>query len=241
MDSMAQPGSTPIRVAFFGGSFDPPHLGHLAVARAACAALQLDRVLFAPVGSQPLKRNGSEAPFQDRVAMTQLAIAGDPAFAVSLLDAPTPAGQPNYTLDTLLRLQAEIPGAKLFCLMGADSFNNLRHWRGAAEIPFAASLVVASRPGQSLDSLAASIPAGLAFDRGPGSEFGVEPGIELESHTLRNAAGQTADLYILPGLDIPISATQIRAQLKSGLADPSSHGPLPAPVAQYIRDHALYH
>src|SRR4051794_33636357 len=64
------------RVAFFGGSFDPPHLGHLAVARAARAALQLDRVLFAPVGAQPLKPQGSTAPFPDRVAMTELAIGG---------------------------------------------------------------------------------------------------------------------------------------------------------------------
>src|SRR5271166_970908 len=110
------------RVAFFGGSFDPPHLGHLAVARAAQRALSLDTVLFAPVGAQPLKPEGSTASFEDRLAMTRLATAGEPGFAVSLLDAPKPAGASNYTIDTLCQAHAELPaGGILFCLVGADS------------------------------------------------------------------------------------------------------------------------
>src|SRR5579862_2473647 len=140
-------GSGCTRVAFFGGSFDPPHLGHLAVARAARELLQLDRVLFAPVGAQPLKPLGSTADFSDRVAMTGLAIAGERGFEVSLIDAPRADGQPNYTLETLSTLRAGLPqGGCLFCLMGADSFTSLRHWHGGAEIPFTASLIVASRP-----------------------------------------------------------------------------------------------
>src|ERR1700690_3910097 len=99
------------RVAFFGGSFDPPHLGHLAVARAARDAFHLDKVLFAPVGAQPLKPEGSAASFDDRVAMTRLAIAGEPGFTVSLLDAPKSSGAgdslPNYTIDTLNALHTE--------------------------------------------------------------------------------------------------------------------------------------
>src|SRR5271165_2530660 len=151
---MAQVPGSPRRVAFFGGSFDPPHLGHLAVARVARSALRLDTVLFAPVGMQPLKPRGSTAPFEDRVAMTGLAIAGEPRFALTRIDAPNGAGLPNYTLETLEQLHAELPDAELFCLMGADSFVSLKRWHGAAEVPFAASLIVASRPGQSLDDLA---------------------------------------------------------------------------------------
>ena len=86
---VAQSGS---RVAFFGGSFDPPHLGHLAVARAARDAFRLDRVLFAPVGAQPLKPEGSTAGFADGVAMTRLAIAASAVLLVSLADAPKPSG-----------------------------------------------------------------------------------------------------------------------------------------------------
>src|ERR1700728_4305611 len=93
------------RVAFFGGSFDPPHIGHVAVARAARQALHLDRVLFAPVGLQPLKPTGPSASFEDRVAMTRLAIAGQPGFELSLADAPKAAGAaPNFTIDTLTTL-----------------------------------------------------------------------------------------------------------------------------------------
>src|ERR1700721_902658 len=151
------------RIAFFGGSFDPPHLGHLAVARAAQEALHLDHVLFAPVGSQPLKPRGATAPFKDRLEMTRLAIADDPEFEISLLDAPHADGAPNYTLDTMHSLPAHLPGAETFLLLGADSFALLRNWRGAAEIPFRASLVVASRPGQNIGNLAAFLPPGLSL------------------------------------------------------------------------------
>ena len=142
------------RVAFFGGSFDPPHLGHLAVARAARAALGLDTVLFAPVGAQPLKPQGSTAGFADRLAMTRLAIAGEPGFAVSLADAPKSSGAPNYTLETLLGLRAELPaGQRSLLPHGRRLLSSLRRWHRAAEIPFAAPLIVASRPGQRLDEL----------------------------------------------------------------------------------------
>ena len=125
------------RIAFFGGSFDPPHLGHIAVARAAREALGLDCVLFAPVGTQPLKPAGPTAGFGDRVAMTRLAIEGEAGFALSLVDAPRPKGMPNYTLDTLERLREELPArSALYCLMGADSLAGLRKWHRGAEIPF---------------------------------------------------------------------------------------------------------
>ncbi len=147
------------RVAFFGGSFDPPHLGHLGVARAAQAALGLDSVLFAPVGTQPLKPQGTEAGFDDRLAMTRLAIASEPGFVLSLADAPQPSGAPNYTLETLLALRDQLPPQNtLFCLMGTDSFAGFSRWHRAAEIPFVAPLIVASRPGQPLRNLDSALP-----------------------------------------------------------------------------------
>ena len=97
-EPMVGPTDERRRIAFFGGSFDPPHLGHIGVARAAQVALHLDTVLFAPVGIQPLKPAGSTASFEDRVAMTELAIKGQPQFAISFADAPDPNGRPNYTI-----------------------------------------------------------------------------------------------------------------------------------------------
>jgi nicotinate-nucleotide adenylyltransferase len=236
------------RIAFFGGSFDPPHRGHLAVARAARDAVRLDQVLFAPVGAQPLKPLGSTAGFPDRLAMTRLAIADEPSFAISLADAPasgapsnTPDHTPNYTMDTLLRLRDELPpGDNLFCLMGADSFLGLRRWHRGAEIPFAAPLIVASRPGQSLGDLAAVLPDGLSIDA-ESTYAAPQADTEVRYYTLHNAAGITTLFYLLPDLHVEISASEIRRQVHAARGRlPAGHELLPDPVAEYIASHSLY-
>jgi nicotinate-nucleotide adenylyltransferase len=252
MDLQAGSGS---RVAFFGGTFDPPHLGHLGVARAARAALGLDSVLFAPVGTQPLKPHGTVAGFEDRLAMTRLAIAAEPGFALSLADAPKSLGVPNYTLETLLALRAQLPPeSALFCLMGADSFAAFRRWHRAAEIPFVAPLIVASRPSESLGSqwlqqdLQSALPDGLTMEAVPAPDK-VESEITLRRYILRNPAGELAPFYLLPGLHIDISASQIRDQIRNqirNLAQPSAAlqmpelALLPPPVLEYIRARNLY-
>jgi nicotinate-nucleotide adenylyltransferase len=229
------------RVAFFGGSFDPPHLGHLAVARAAKSALGLDTVLFAPVGAQPLKPLGSTAAFADRVAMTRLAIASEAGFAVSLVDGPKPFGAPNYTLETLFRLRGELPGGgTLFFLMGADSFAGLRGWHRAAEIPFAARLIVASRPGQKLDDLMAALPGGLGIEA-MAVQREVKTGIEVRCYSVRNQTGESAPFFLLPGLEIEISASDIREQARGGAGGSEPGRALvPGSVSEYIRAHGLY-
>jgi len=251
---MELPPSAPLRVdlfggrvAFFGGSFDPPHQGHLAIARAARDALRLDSVVFAPVGAQPLKPLGSSAGFDDRVAMTRLAIAKDAGFSVSLVDAPRIPAAPNYTIDSLIQLRGLLPPASdLYCLIGADSFLSMSRWHRAAEIPFVAPLIVAARPGQSLDDLAAALPAGLRLDPGhldsDRPDFG--PGIPagaLERRFLRDDKGRTSPLYLLPSLHFDISASQIRAEIHAGPATAAeSSQVLPAAVLDYIRAHGLY-
>jgi len=242
---MDQPPRAGSRIAFFGGSFDPPHLGHLAVARAARAALGLDTVLFAPVGAQPLKPHGSTAGFPDRVAMTCLAIGDEPGFAISLADAPKPSGAPNFTLETLHSLRAQLsPEGALFCLMGTDSFFSLRSWHRAAEIPFAAPLIVASRPGQRLDDLRAALPEGLTMDSVPGAEQ-TRSEVAIRSCLLHNPAGETAPFYLLPGLNVEISATQLRDWICDHLRAASGYPLaglelLPKAVLDYIRSHNLY-
>ena len=226
-----------LRIAFFGGSFDPPHLGHLGVARAARAALGLDTVLFAPVGTQPLKPQGTVAGFEDRLAMTRLAIADEPGFALSLADAPQSSGTPNYTLETLLALRDLLPHENtLFCLMGADSFAGFSRWHRAAEIPFVAHLIVASRSGQLLDNLDSALPNGLTIEAVPAPDK-IESSIALRRFILRDPAGRQAPFYLLPGLHIDISASDIRDQIRNQ-AHPAL---LPPPVLEYIRARNLYH
>jgi nicotinate-nucleotide adenylyltransferase len=229
------------RIGFLGGSFDPPHMGHLAVARAACEALALDTVLFAPVGAQPLKPGGAAASFEDRAAMTRLAIAGEPGFELSLVDAPKSSGAPNYTLETLISLRAGLAaGGVLFCLMGADAFVGLKGWRGADKIPFVAPLVVASRPGLALEGLAAVLPSGLTLeDAGIGDAASSKAGLCI-SH-LRNSAGESAPFYLLPGLNVDVSASEIRREVQAVLGSrEAGAGLLPDAVASYIRSHGLY-
>jgi nicotinate-nucleotide adenylyltransferase len=250
---MSQPPSGD-RIVFFGGSFDPPHLGHLAVARAARAALGLDTVLFAPVGAQPLKPVGSTAGFEDRVAMTRLAIAGEPGFEISLADAPKPSGAPNYTLETLENLRKELPpGCTLYCLMGADSFVGLERWHRASEIPFVAPLIVASRPGQPLEDLKALLPPGLTMEPATASDMaGVNvdrSDVAVRCYSLLsktgNWAGQRTPFYLLPGLDVEISASRIREQARAQAQDAegshaAGHELLPDAVSDYMRSRGLY-
>ena len=242
---MSQALGSARRVAFFGGSFDPPHLGHVAVAQAARKALALDTVLFAPVGTQPLKPAGSTASFEDRVAMTRLAIGGEPGFEISLVDAPKPSGGANYTLDTLRSLRLELPeDCTLYCLMGADSLAGLRLWHGAAEIPFVAPLIVASRPGQPLDDLMALLPPELTIEQSTDANL-PESDVEVRAYSLVNPAGQRAAFYLLPGLNVEISASRIRelarASSETGeVSQAADHKLLADAVLVYIRSHGLY-
>jgi nicotinate-nucleotide adenylyltransferase len=242
-------------VAFFGGSFDPPHLGHLAVARAARAAFHLNVVLFAPVGMQPLKPEGPAASFEDRLEMTRLAIAGEQGFEVSQADAPKPHGAPlrvaghtsapNYTIETLAGLRTTLaPDSTLFCLMGADAFFGLRHWRRAAELPFVAPLIVASRPGQPLDDLKDALPSGLALEPVPAIDVN-DAGVKVRAFELLNQAGNRTPFYVLPGLDVEISASEIRkgigAQIQASHGGSTSEpGLVPPAVRDYIARHGLY-
>jgi nicotinate-nucleotide adenylyltransferase len=207
--------------------------------------LGLDAVLFAPVGSQPLKPQGSTASFEDRLAMTRLAVASEAGFEISLADEPKPSGTPNFTVDTLAKLRAELgPDGSLFCLMGADSFFGLRRWHRSSEIPFIASLIVASRPGQKpehwISGLREALPLGLSIE--PGAPGGAPFGdVEMRRYRVRGTNGESGQLYLLPGLYVDISASQIREQVQAG--DSSStdgRALLPRAVFDYIRTHGLY-
>jgi nicotinate-nucleotide adenylyltransferase len=174
------------------------------------------------------------------VAMTELAIKGLPQFAISLADAPDPNGTPNYTIDTLLRLRQKFASATLFALMGADSLLGLRRWYRGAEIPFVAPLIVASRPGQRLEDLAAILPDGLTIAKdAPRAEDAAE--VQLRVFTLRDAAGASTPFYLLPDLEIEISASDIRCQVSAALDRLcAGHELLPDAVCEYIAKHGLY-
>jgi nicotinate-nucleotide adenylyltransferase len=236
-----------MRLAFFGGSFDPPHLGHIAVAEAAAERCALDVVLMAPVGQQPLKRDTKPSSFADRMAMVRLACEGHPRLETSDVDGPGAARgrlngaeahsssyKPNYTYDTLLRLRAQLgEGDQLFCLLGADSFGALRQWHRAPELLFLCDFIVAGRPGFALNRLSEVLPPGVTSEELHAGERTVE-------WVLRNSASKaTSTLWLLPDLDYEISATAIRAALDCDAAAVAQEVLNPA-VARYACEHRLY-
>lgn len=177
-----------MRVALFGGTFDPPHRGHVAVARAAADRFALDTVFFAPAGIQPLKPAGPTAGFSDRLAMTALACADDPRFALSNLDAPRPDRTPNYSVRTLGMLADLLPGATLFNIVGADSFRTLGAWREPERLLELAEWIVVSRPG---------IPPGWP------ENFPLD-------------ARQQSRVHRLDGVAHDVSASEVRERLHTG-------------------------
>jgi nicotinate-nucleotide adenylyltransferase len=230
-----------MRIALFGGSFDPPHSGHIGIAMAAVERLHLDRVLMAPVGRQPLKRDQTHSPYEDRLVMVQLACAGHPPLAASAIDAPRMDGRYNYTCDTLQHLHETLPpGDELFCLVGADSLQTLHHWHRAADALMLAQWIVAARPGFTLDALEALLPDGVHAGKIPERDEGwLRVPLTRAVPSGPQQGVQQGTLYLLPDLHYEISATELRA----ALADHSAGIPqrvLDPSVAEYAREHLLY-
>jgi len=215
-----------MRIAFFGGSFDPPHYGHILIAKAAADCFALDEVWFAPVGSQPLKAGLAMASYADRLAMVEIAVAADARFQASDVDQPKADGSHNYTFDTLSRLKPERSGDTLFCLLGADSFHTLAHWHRAAELVVLCDLIVAARPGYGLERVEDQLPAGVAAQR-----------VDTTTLELTGAHGRSI-LHLLVEPEEDISATVLRQALQQG--DLAADAMLPAGVPAYIRAHSLY-
>ena len=179
-------------LALFGGSFDPPHLGHLAFARAALAALAPDRFLWLPAGRPWQKGDHLLASAADRLAMLQCLIAGEPRFAIDPRE--TRRNGPSFTLHTLRELAAEQPGVELMFLIGQDQYANLHTWYQAEAVLSLATLVVVPRAGVPVRAPAALPPHRLrVLDL---------PDTPISSTAVRAAAARGEDLRPLVGTDV---------------------------------------
>ncbi len=177
-----------MRIGVLGGTFDPIHYGHLVAAEEVRDRLGMATVLFVPTGIPPHKREVSVSPAEHRVAMVQLAIAGNHAFALSRVDVDR-AG-PSYTADTLAILQSELgPSAKLHFILGLDSLLEVHTWHEPAKLVELAHLVVVTRPHQTVPDLC--------------SLDGVLPGARDK-------------VVIMPIPQLDISASDLRQRVASG-------------------------
>ena len=179
------------RIGLFGGSFDPPHFGHLALAEWARLELALDRVVFIPAGEPPHKRGEEHSSVTDRTAMTRLAVKDHPAFEVSTIEARRRG--PSYTVDTVRALAKKWPGARLHLLMGADMFATFDSWREPESIAAHCVLVVAIRPGSRPPRTSRWTKQGM------GVVWLSNPGLEVSSSRLRErAAAGWGTRYLVP-------------------------------------------
>ena len=225
-----------MRIALFGGSFDPPHRGHIALARLAVNRLQVDRVLVAPVGRQPLKQDATAASFEDRMAMVQLAFAGEPHIEISRADSPRSDGRPNYTIDAVLSLKRTLnEGDQLSCIMGADSWLTIGKWHRAPDLLMECDFIVGARPGFDLGQIPKALPREIRV----AAESPDISGCRLWQ--LSGSSSRHSRLYFLPDLAEDVSATEVRAALSHN--PDTQTGPsavLDPEVASYIRMNGLY-
>lgn len=175
------------RLGIFGGTFDPPHNGHLLAAMDAVEALHLDAVWFVPNATQPLKGAGKGAP-TERLEMVKLLVAGSPQFEVDAIEIER-AGL-SYTVDTVSAFAARFPGSRLFLLVGADVTASFAQWREPQRIRELAELVVLHREFNPTDQ-------GVA-DRGAGD------------------SGDVHGATWLPTRRIDISSTEVRQRVRDG-------------------------
>lgn len=171
------------RIGVFGGTFDPPHLGHLALARAAQAQLRLDRVLWVLTADPPHKQGQPISPAADRLALVQAALAGSPAFALSRVDLDRPG--PHWAADTVALLAQENPQDQLVYLMGGDSLRDLPRWGRPQLFLSYCTLGVLRRPGAVIDltELEQALPGITAR-----VEFVDAPPVNIASHEIRRRA-----------------------------------------------------
>lgn len=149
------------RVCLFGGTFDPPHVGHLLIAQVAAEQWGADAVVFIPASVPPHKAPEGVSQAEDRLALVQQAITGFPLFSVSRLELDRPG--PSFTADTVTAVRAQCPDADLAFLLGADMLQTFSTWERATQLVAHADLLAAPRPqidiAQAMSELAVALPA----------------------------------------------------------------------------------
>jgi len=217
-------------VALFGGTFDPVHAGHIAVAQAAQRRFHLDAIHFIPSSRPPHKTKMALTPFLHRYAMVALACADHATFVPSVAEADMDGATPRvfYTIDTVRRFRREHPDDHLYFIVGADQFLELPTWKNYEALLDCCDFIIASRPGFKLDALRLVIPPEKLGADGSTANSGANPG---------KIALRKSSIYMLTTVSSHVSSTEIRNRLDE---HKGIHGLVPPRVEEYIRGQALY-
>lgn len=222
-----------MRLGILGGTFNPIHRCHLAIATQTRDRLSLDQVLFIPSGNPPHKPAASLAPAEDRYAMVELAIASEPTFKLSDLEIRRTTK--SYTIDTIQLLQSRYPpSTELFFIIGLDSLLEFPTWKDASRLLSLCHFVVASRPQVGFASLNAFPLLPPLSPESNQALQNLDQGT-LEQYEIPTGANQSLWLLRLPPCHV--SASDIRDRILRGAGLSSL---LPEPVESYIIEHGFY-
>ncbi len=208
-------------IGILGGTFDPVHKGHLAIARMVIDRYQLDRIFFIPAYSPPHKDRRLTS-FSHRVAMLEAALEDDPRMSVSLIEAERSA--PSYTVDTLEELHQRLGSNSFYLILGADMFAEIQLWYRYSDLFKLADIIVAARPGFSPEIIAeqvAELPGNFIYS-------------EEQQMWCREDGFR---IFYCADIAEPISSSEIRKRLAKGISAKKS---VVSPVWEYIQDHNIY-
>jgi len=216
------------RIALYGGTFDPVHNGHLAIAQNVLRLFALDELLFIPAHIAPHKRERAVTPALKRYAMLALATQSEERMRISSIELDAP--ERPYTIDTLARLRERLgPQARLFFMMGADSWADITTWREWERLLLASDHIVITRPGYDFK-------AEHVTDRV------LERIVDLRGASMEKVAREVEagmKIYVTDTVLMDVSATAIRRAAREGRAREVS-ALVPPPVADFIRKYGLY-
>jgi nicotinate-nucleotide adenylyltransferase len=188
------------QIGLYGGTFDPPHLGHLVSAQALAEELGLTRVVFVPSGNPPHKQDHPISSAEHRIAMLRLALEGNPAFQINEWELRQAA--PTYTINSVLHYQAEFPSARLFWLIGLDSLRDLPSWYRFDQLIETVEIATAYRGGLEVDRVLAGLRERLTpgqFDK-LHARLVRTPMIEICAHDIRRRVREGHSIrYLVPG------------------------------------------
>ncbi len=229
---------TDVKIAFYGGSFDPPHLGHLAIAEELIRQFELDEFVFIPAFHAPHKKRSPPTPAYDRYAMLCLATQNDANISVSRIEIEAP--ERPYSYETLARLNEMLPNAEIYFVMGADSWNEITTWREWEEVLSLSNHIVVTRPGYELgvDHVTDTIASRIIDLRGTnGTAAQARPDLtDLTGGT--TTPDRRRSIYFTDRINMHISATSIRSAIRVHGADWDDG--LSAEVANYIEKYQIY-
>ena len=223
------------RVGFYGGSFDPLHNGHLAIARKITELFALDRFVFIPAFHAPHKKDRQPTPAFHRYAMLCLATANEAKIKISTIELDAP--EKPFTFETQAKLINNLPGAEIYFVIGADSWAEITTWREWETVLTQTNIIVVTRPDYEIEfsHVTEAIRARIVDRRGQNKRFGIQ---DSDKKPEPRTPNPEPCIYLTDAVNLDVSAAEIRRNIRNNQMDWREL--VPDEVAKYVEKYELY-